>query len=728
MDIIRKYRKYIIATVVALVLSVAVGLISLAALPDFYLLEEPEENVSLLDQVTMNNYDSVKDEIGHIIPNGIDPQIVFSNVEGMASSVTIELAEPVTPGVRYQLYYAQDNAEFTEGYSVFGYSSFEQTELVFDLPDAEYSAFRLDLDATFKVEDLRISQMDPIRTKIDRMGQLFDGNIQVLNGRQMVIAFAVIWVLAMFVAWKKTQMKLWFREKWESYCADPKTFWISVAVFFACVLVAVLIWLVLSLLNVVVPSFYSGVYFVLAGATLGGVLVFARGAESRPERLMAVLILGVGLVVALMMPRTAMVSWDDETHYRNALDLSYGGETWVTQADEMMFPFLLNNSPDLATAADVKETVNTLYDNGSTGAVRSDVFRLLSVAYLPAASGIWLARVLGLSFTATFVAGRVATLLMYVIVLYFAMKRLRSSSMLIGLFALIPTLIFIAGNYCYDSWCTAFLALGTAVFLDEYRHPERKLSLQDTILMLGSLMLGCIPKAIYFPVFLMCLFMPKEKFSDKRHLVIYRVAVVGAAFIMAFTFVGPLLFTSGDRYGDTRGGSDVSGGGQFGYILSDPLNYVRVLLTFLFGTYFRPSVVYGQTINFQAYMGTFPFGIAFVVLFLIVFVAERPKEELAMQQIRKTSIWVKLAAVLSFFCAVCMAASAMYVAFTPVGADTIAGCQERYMMPVMLPMLLQIRLNKTWMPIPQKYFRLGVVLTEGVLLFAGFWPLMMSYV
>lgn len=728
MDKIRHYRNYLIATVVALILSVLVGVVSLATLPDAYLLTAPEESVSILDQVSVMFHDSEADEQGRVTPIGGDPQVIFTEADAAADSLIIELSEPMIPGTQYQLYYAQDEAEFAEGFSVTGYTTAGQTELVFDLLPAEYTSYRLDVGGTFCFKDIRVSQDDPIVTQIDPVGQLFHGHLSVLNGRQMLIAFAVIWVLAMLLVWKIDRIKLWFREKWECYRANPKTFWISVAVFFGCVLVAVLIWLVLSLLNVVVPSFYSGVYFVLAGATLGGVLVFARGAESRPERLMAVLILGVGLVVALMMPRTAMVSWDDETHYRNALDLSYGGETWVTQADEMMFPFLLNNSPDLATAVDVKETVNTLYDNGSTGAVRSDVFRLLSVAYLPAASGIWLARVLGLSFTATFVAGRVATLLMYVIVLYFAMKRLRSSSMLIGLFALIPTLIFIAGNYCYDSWCTAFLALGTAVFLDEYHHPERKLSLQDTVLMLGSLMLGCIPKAIYFPVFLMCLFMPKEKFSDKRHLVLYRVAVVGAAFIMAFTFVGPLLFTSGDRYGDTRGGSDVSGGGQFGYILSDPLNYVRVLLTFLFGTYFRPSVVYGQTINFQAYMGTFPFGIAFVVLFLIVFVAERPKEELAMQQIRKTGIWVKLAAVLSFFCAVCMAASAMYIAFTPVGADTIAGCQERYMMPVMLPMLMQIRLNKTWMPIPQKYFRLGVVLTEGVLLFAGFWPLMMSYV
>ncbi len=728
MEFIRKYRKYGIATAVALVLSIAVGLISLATLPDFYILEEPEESVSVLDQVTISNYDSIKDETGTIIPNGIDPQIVISGVKHTVSSLIVEMAEPVTPGIRYQLFFAQDGAEFTEGYSMFGYSGVDQKELVFDLPDAEYTSFRLDLDTAFRVEDIRISDLDPIAVKTDRMGQLFDGNIRILNGRQMVVAFAVLWMLCVFVAWKKTQIKEWFRKKWEHYQEDPKGFWIGVAVFVGCVLLGVLFWLVLSLANVVVPSFYSGVYFVLAGATLGGLLVFARGAEQRPERMMAVLILCVGLLVALMMPRTTVVSWDDESHYRSALDLSYGGESWITPADELMRPFLLDNNPDLETALAETKMLNDLYDGGSPGPVGGDVFHILYIAYMPAAAGIWIARALGLSFTATFVAGRVATVLMYVVVLYFAMKRLRSSSMLIGLYALIPTLIFIAGNYCYDSWCTAFLALGTAIFLDEYRHPERKLSLQDTILMLGSLMLGCVPKAIYFPVFLMCLFMPKEKFASKRSLVWYRIAVVGAALLMAFTFIGPLVFTSGARYGDTRGGSDVSGEGQLSYILGDPLNYTRVLLTFLFGTYFRPDVVMNNAIGLLAYKGLFPTAMATLVLFLIVFVAERPKEELARTELRKTGIWVKLASVLSFFCAVCMAASAMYIAFTPVGADTIAGCQERYMMPVLLPMLMQVRLNKTWMPIPQKYFRVGIALTEGVLLFAGFWPLMMSYV
>ncbi len=725
MDKIRKYRKYLIATAVALVLSVLVGVVSLATLPDVYLVEAPKESTSILDQVSISIYDSQEDETGHVVPIGADPQMVFYNADGMASCVVIELTEPMIPGTQYQLFYSQDHADFVEGYSVSGSSTIGQTELVFDLPTADYTTYRLDVGGAFQLKDIRVSQMDPIATKIDRMGQLFDGNISVLNGRQMVLAFAVIWVAAMLLVWKFSQIQAWFKAKWEHYRENPMAFWISFAIFFGCVLFAVMIWLVLSLLDIVVPSFYSGVYFVLAGATLGGVLAFARRAESRPEWMMAVLILGVGLLVALMMPRTAMVSWDDETHYRNALDLSYGGETWVTKADERMQPMQMSNGTDLATVTGVKEELNELYESGSTGAVHGDVFRLLSVAYLPGAIGIWLARVFGLSFTATFVAGRVTTLLMFVIVMYFAMKRLRSSSMLLGVFALLPTVIFIAGNYCYDSWCTAFLALGTAVFLDEYRHPERKLRWQDAVLMLGSLMLGCIPKTIYFPVFLMCLFMPKEKFTDKRHMVWYRVAVVGAAFIMAFTFVGPLLITSGARYGDMRGGSDVSGEGQLSFILGDPLNYTRVLLTFLFGTYFKPSMIFNQTINYQAYMGTFPYGIAFVVLLLIVFVAERPKEELTL---KKTGGWVKVAAAVSFFCAVCMAASAMYIAFTPVGADTIAGCQERYMMPVLLPMLMQIRPNKTWMPIPPKYFRLGVVLAEGVLLFAGFWPLMMSYV
>jgi len=53
------------------------------------------------------------------------------------------------------------------------------------------------------------------------------------------------------------------------------------------------------------------------------------------------------------------------------------------------------------------------------------------------------------------------------------------------------------------------------------------------------------------------------------------------------------------------------------------------------------------------------------------------------------------------FASIILVASALYAAFTPVGADIIAGCQQRYILPVLFPTLyliapdgVDIRFNK----------------------------------
>ncbi len=57
-------------------------------------------------------------------------------------------------------------------------------------------------------------------------------------------------------------------------------------------------------------------------------------------------------------------------------------------------------------------------------------------------------------------------------------------------------MIFSASNYSYDGCCLSFLALGTAFFLEEYRHRDRPISWQNVVGMLLCLTIGCLPKAI----------------------------------------------------------------------------------------------------------------------------------------------------------------------------------------------------------------------------------------
>jgi len=58
--------------------------------------------------------------------------------------------------------------------------------------------------------------------------------------------------------------------------------------------------------------------------------------------------------------------------------------------------------------------------------------------------------------------------------------------------------------------------------------------------------------------------------------------------------------------------------------------------------------------------------------------------------IRNKNIWIVLVTVISFLATVFLVATALYISFTPVGHDTVLGCQYRYLIPLLFPLLYMI--------------------------------------
>jgi uncharacterized membrane protein len=55
-----------------------------------------------------------------------------------------------------------------------------------------------------------------------------------------------------------------------------------------------------------------------------------------------------------------------------------------------------------------------------------------------------------------------------------------------------------------------------------------------------------------------------------------------------------------------------------------------------------------------------------------------------------TNKLIRFSSLIGCFMALCLAATALYISFTPVGENTIAGCQVRYIVPVLFPILYMI--------------------------------------
>ena len=296
--------------------------------------------------------------------------------------------------------------------------------------------------------------------------------------------------------------------------------------------------------------------------------------------------------------------------------------------------------------------------------------------------GLYLGRVLQLPFHWMWSMGRFFGLLAYTIVGYFAIRRLKSGKMILAAVLLIPTCIFLASTFSYDAGVMSFTALGMSYLVREWQEPDKKIEWKNAFIMIGAFFLGCYAKAIYFPVLLMPLFMRKGKFTDSKQRWLYTGLTIGALLVLVASFAVPFLSSSGG--GDIRGGEDVNSTGQAQYILSHPLEYTEILLNFLRG-YLNPDGI-TQFLTFFAYMGAAPNSIMYLMVLVALAFTDKDGRDLDIPG----KIPSRVCMLVILFGTVVLVATSMYVAFTPVGLNTINGCQPRYLLPLFFPAMMLI--------------------------------------
>ena len=704
----KNQRKYAIAVGIAIVMTALCVILSALSHPKFYSWQEAADAVSVKDSATITASDATLAADGSVTMTGGDPQLIFKDISEPIAAVYIKTDATEDDQLFGQLFYAADGEGYSERHSLYAYDNGDG-ELYFELTPGIYDSLRLDIDCNYTLKDVRVSQQPPIKTAASAFS--------TINWIQAVFILLVMLLQSLLVAWKLDTIVSYMIGIGQYLRENRRQVLIQIGFVAGFGVLGLMGWCLLCAVHVLSWSGYTAFYFLMGGCAVGALVGLWKRKGSHPERTFLVVTLCIGFSYIALMPKTTYVSLDDESHYAAALRLSYFGETYYTQADQSLIGMRYAPAWGNEMAKDTANELNTLYRMGAIEQRSGGYLKYSRLSYLPSAACMWLARAIHLPFTAIFTAGRIGNLLCYAIVLYFAYRRLKNGGLLIGIFALLPMMIFAASNYSYDGFCLSFMALGTAIFLDEYRHPERPLTWWSAGEILLCLVLGCSVRAIFFPIFLMCLFMPKEKFDTARKKRIYQIAVILITLLVLLSFVLPMLFVDGS-YNDTRGGFDVNSSLQLAGMLANPIGYLVLLLRFLFTTYFTMDFMVTFAVNYQAYLPATSFGLTFVALLAVAYLYKPGRRDLTL---RKTTPAVKIAAVVSFFCSVCLAATAMYMAYTPVGLDTVNGCQARYMMPVLLPMLLQIQPQLGWETDDTRsdYFSPAMLTVTTALIFYG---------
>lgn len=460
-----------------------------------------------------------------------------------------------------------------------------------------------------------------------------------------------------------------------------------------------------------VPQFHGMRW--LSFATLLSLILIIWGNRyyfsGKAEKLFLVVGLTVGTMLVIIMPLNK-VGLDEETHFRNAYNIKLSSQVSSTEAIERLRICTLDNYPyNLAQSVEEREAMELYYKTagdytrGSSERIEvpTELTTVAAFDYIFMAIGIKIGKLFQLPFTAVYTLGRLFNMWSYVLLVYFAVKRLPIGKYIMAVLALMPTPMFQAAVYSCDAVITGCMFLGVSYLIYELIEKEEKITIKNGMILLGSLGFGILPKAIFFPVMFLPFLIPKSKFKNTNQRRIFRAANVVCILGLIAAIAVAMLFSGAAN--DSRGG-DVNALGQLTLILSHPLGYARVWLENLRKTFWSYSFGEG---SLGALGHLSPSACVPMISLLLVFTIatdniDRSEKDLTIRQ--------KVAFFLMAALSVAFVWGTLYLSYNTVGATAINGVQGRYFIPLLFIFYLLLRrktIKNTMNPVYYHYIVFG---------------------
>lgn len=400
-----------------------------------------------------------------------------------------------------------------------------------------------------------------------------------------------------------------------------------------------------------------------------------------PAKLFLTITILVGIVLIYAMPPVIFVSWDDQIHYWQAYEVPNLFDSEMTLAESRLYVHHLHEID--AFAKDPETFVYSLVQ-GDNIVVEHEPYMpnpYTALGYIPMILAIGLLSLSNADMVTLMVLCRLANLLAYAFIVYFGIRKLKSGAYIFSAVCLLPTALFLASTCNYDFWLTAWVAYGFSTLLSVLQIPDRKFTVAEMVKILLAFFLACGPKAIYFFLLTPLLFLKRDRFETSLHAKRFRMwTLITMGLIVLFLLIPMFVLPGG--YTDTRGGADVDSGGQIAFILYNPFQYAWILLRFLGG--YCSLVSLNTNSCFMAYLGGPHQFFGTVAGFLLLYCTFTDRREDDGYGTMTRMRWTTLLACLG---QVVLVATSLYVGYTPVGLDTINGCQYRYLFPILLPFL-----------------------------------------
>lgn len=294
------------------------------------------------------------------------------------------------------------------------------------------------------------------------------------------------------------------------------------------------------------------------------------------------------------------------------------------------------------------------------------------ISYIPQAIGIILGKLLGGSI-AILLLGRICNLICYALMVRYALKIAPKYKIGLSIIAMMPMVIFIAASFNQDASTYGLTLLAIAYFLKIY--DKDTINIKDIAIFSSiTILLGLI-KLPYSILAGLIIFIPKEKFNDKKTYYKSFLFVGSVAIITVLWGLSSLLISSNTSSSTVTPFSiyytenNVNAKAQIQYILSSPVHFLINFIRSLFDNmrlYLDQINIFGWlsysinptvTIIYQ------------VFLFITLFMYSEKNTLKAKTRLGSALVLLGIYVATNLI---------LYLTWTSVGSNTIVGVQGRY--------------------------------------------------
>lgn len=402
------------------------------------------------------------------------------------------------------------------------------------------------------------------------------------------------------------------------------------------------------------------------------------------EKLYIICAITFGVLMIFLMPPCNVP--DEASHYTKGYELAhiYGeeGQGFIqTPVDTYEFLNVAANvqshDNDISARFYYKEVLrNSDYSQFIEGKVNyANVKKAFFVPYIICGVVVKIGTMLSLSPLVIFLLVRLLNLLFATIVTYFAIKIAPRFKRVLFIVGLLPIVIQQSGAINVDTYTDAVAFLLIAYML-KLIYEIKQIGIKQLLLLFGAGLLLCFGKFGYFPIALMLLLVPNEKFKSKTKGIVTKVA------FFVFMLIVSYFFNTINNYIITDVVNDETNVYGLKYILTNPLSAIAV--------YFRSFLIRLDQDIFRGYFNCFgystvtlktiPYLLTFAMYIIILCTKEADDKE------KKLTLFEKIVYILIFVMLIGIIYTVAFSAWTKVGARSILGVQSRYFIPL-LPLL-----------------------------------------